>query len=319
MIVLLIAAGILAAQSSPASGRPLDNPYLAITILPGWTVGPSVDQKLHLIEGRYLLTINPVFTHASGVEGGRFSEIVEGMPSLDAVTANVDQPAGGGECTLDRSDALKVTETISLGNLYTDSSKTGNGCVFPASGPPAWFGSFSRGDGPESEYTITLSYNSADVNGLPRKGSPELKQVFAEVVATLKTLRLKPPIISFESISGIGSTRSDRHNSREWIQPIQLQGDRQFCFRHGGSQRRRGRGRKVADLRSSHFDPDRQLPGRAHIDRRILSPHPARSRGCQRLSSEERRFLEFLRNSDPSGYLRAIDQRRRGHRASHTL
>ena len=195
MFVLLITAGILTAQSSPADGTPLDNPYLAITILPGWSVGPSTDQKLHLIKGKYLLTINPVFTHASGVEGGRFSEIVEGMPSLDAVTANVDQPAGGGECSLDRSDALKVTESISLGNLYTDSSKTGNGCVFPASGPPAWFGSFTRGDGPESESTITLSYNSADVNSLPRKGSPALKQVFAEVVAMLKTLRLKPPII----------------------------------------------------------------------------------------------------------------------------
>jgi hypothetical protein len=195
MIVLLLAAGLLTAQSSPVSGRALDNPYLAITILPGWTVEPSVAPALHLIKGKYLLTINPVFTHASGVEGGRFSEIVEGMPSLDAVTANVDQPAGGAECTLEPSDALKVTDAMSLGNLYTDSSKTGNGCVFPASGPPAWFGSFSGGDGPESEYTITLSYNSADVNSLPKKGSPELKQVFAEVVATLKTLRFKPPIV----------------------------------------------------------------------------------------------------------------------------
>jgi len=195
MIVLLLAAGLLTAQSSPASGRALDNPYLAITILPGWTMEPSVAPTLHLIKGKYLLTINPVFTHASGVEGGRFSEIVEGMPSLDAVTANVDQPAGGAECTLEPSDALKVTDAISLGNLYTDSSKTGNGCVFPASGPPAWFGSFSRGDGPESEYTITLSYNAADVNSLPKKGSPELKQVFGEVVATLKTLRFKPPIV----------------------------------------------------------------------------------------------------------------------------
>jgi len=173
-------------------GRPFDNQYLTMTIVRGWTVVPSADQKLNLSRGKYLLTINPIFTHASGVEGGRFSEIVEGMPSLDAVTGNVDQPASGGECA--QSDATIVTKTISLGNLYTDNSKTGNGCTFPASGPAVWFGSFTGGDGPESEYTITLSYNTADVNSLPKKGSPELTQVFAELVSMLKTLQLKPPI-----------------------------------------------------------------------------------------------------------------------------
>jgi len=187
----------LAAQATARSPE-FENQYLRIQIVPGWTVAASGDQTLNLIQGKYLLSINPIFTHASGVEGGRFSEIVQGMPSVDAVTGNVDQPASGGECALYPSDALKVTKEIALGNLYTDSSKMGNGCVFPTSGPPAWFGSFFSGGGPESEYTITLSYNTTDVNALPRKGSAQLRQVFTEVAAVLKTLRLKPPIVISE-------------------------------------------------------------------------------------------------------------------------
>jgi hypothetical protein len=99
-------------------------------ILPAWIVRSSADLKFILTKDKYLLTIDPIFEHASGVEGGRFSEIVQGMPSVDAVMRNVDQPASGAECTLSSSDVLRVTEAIRLGNLYTDSSKTENGCVF---------------------------------------------------------------------------------------------------------------------------------------------------------------------------------------------
>jgi hypothetical protein len=164
MIVLLVTAGVLAAQSPPVDGTRFDKQYMTMTIRRGWVVSPSVDQKLNLLKGKYLLTINPIFGHASGVEGGRFSEIVEGMPSLDAVAGNVDQPASGAECALYPSKAMRVRKSVSLGSLYTDGSKTGNGCVFPAGGPPVWFGSFFSGEGPENEYTITLCYNTADVN-----------------------------------------------------------------------------------------------------------------------------------------------------------
>jgi hypothetical protein len=116
-------------------------------------------------------------------------------PALTQLQENLDQPASGAECALYPSKAMRVRKTVSLGSLYTESSKTGNGCVFPAGGPPVWFGSFFSGKGPESEYTVTLSYNTADVNSLPRKGSPELEQAFVEVVAMLRTLDLKLPIV----------------------------------------------------------------------------------------------------------------------------
>jgi hypothetical protein len=100
-----------------------------MTILPEWTVGPSVDQILNIVQGKYLLSINPIFTHASGVTGGRFSEIVGGMPSIDAVMGNVDQPAGGFECSQASAKGMTVTKAIRLSNLYTDSSKSQNGPV----------------------------------------------------------------------------------------------------------------------------------------------------------------------------------------------
>ena len=198
-VILLAAAGVLASQTSTPASRRFDNEYLSMTILRGWTVGASAGPTLNVVRGKYLLAINPLFTHASPIEGGRFSEIVEQMPSVDAVMLNVDGPASGGECALSSSGELRITKSISLGNLYTDSSKTGNGCVFPSSGEPAWFGSYSVGSAPENEYTIKLSYRTDDVNSLPRRGSPQLQQVFAEVVAMVKTLHFKRPVV----ISGI--------------------------------------------------------------------------------------------------------------------
>ncbi len=199
ILILLSGVGFLAGQTSSSAGRRFDDEYLSMRILPGWTMGTSPDQTLNLVRGKFLLAINPVFTHASPIEGGRFSEIVEQMPSVDAVMLNVDQPASGGECTLSSSGTLRITKSISLGNLYTDSSKTGNGCVYPSRGQPVWFGSFSVGSAPESEYTIKLSYRTDDVNSLPPRGSPQLLQVFSEVVAMVKTLHFKRPVV----ISGI--------------------------------------------------------------------------------------------------------------------
>lgn len=193
MFAPLLSARVLAAQSPPVNSTRVDNQYLTMTILAGWSARPSADQKLTLVKSKYVLTIDPVFTHASGIEGGRFSEIVQGMPSVEVVMRNVDGPASGAECG--QFEPLKVTKEITLDGLYTDSSKTENGCVFPSAGPPAWFGSFDAGDGPESEYTITLSYTTADVNSLPRKDSSQLAQVFAEVASMLKTLQFRPPIV----------------------------------------------------------------------------------------------------------------------------
>ena len=201
MIGLLLCgfSALSAAQSQqPPSTRThtaekLESQYLTMTIVPGWTVTPRVDQIARITHGKYVLTINPIFTHASGGICGRFPEL-GGERSIEAVMAKVDQPAGGFECARS-SPATIVNKDISLTNLYTDRSKSENGCTFPASGQPVWFGSAFCGQGSESEYAITLGYDTDNVNELPRKNSAELKKVFADAVTMLKTLDLKPPIL----------------------------------------------------------------------------------------------------------------------------
>jgi hypothetical protein len=185
---------LLNAQQKPAAHE-FENRYLKIQVLPAWTPQPYNDPTLDLVRGKYVLSINPIFTHASGIEGGRFNEFANGKPSIDSVMANVEQPAGGFECAQKPADEIAVRPDLSLQNLYTDRSKTGNGCVFPANGSSVWFGSYFSGGGSESDYSITLTYSSDEVNDLPAKDSAELKQVFAEVREMLQSLQLKSPVV----------------------------------------------------------------------------------------------------------------------------
>lgn len=182
-------------KASEGNPSKFENQFLAIQVFPEWTVATSNDQTLNLLKGKYLLLINPMFTHASGVIGGRFSEIVGGKQSIDAVMRNVDQPAGGFECSQWPPEEIVVTKEITLRNLYTDSSKGDNGCRFPSSGQPVWFGSYFSREGSESDCAITLTYDTNDINSLPKKGSSELALIFREVAQMLKTLELKPPIV----------------------------------------------------------------------------------------------------------------------------
>src|SRR5260370_26297015 len=84
---------------------------------------------------------------------------------------------------------------MSLTALYTDASKVNNGCTFPCSGGAVWFGSDFSGEGSENEYAVTFTYVTGDVNGLPMRGTLELKHVFTDVIQMLKSLQLKPPIV----------------------------------------------------------------------------------------------------------------------------
>jgi hypothetical protein len=185
-------AGVNELAASSGKGETFSNQFLTISILPAWKASFE-NQTLVIVHGKYTLTINPMFTHASGVIGGRFLEIVAGMPSVDAVMHNVDFTAGGFDCW--QTDKMVVTGTMSLVNLYTDKSKTGHGCVFPLDSQPAWCGSYLSGHSSESDYTITLAYEATDVNKLPKRNSQKLRVIFRDVVAMLKTLSLKPPVL----------------------------------------------------------------------------------------------------------------------------
>lgn len=194
--ILLFSAIAAVTQNSSSSGRTFENRYLKMTILPGWQVASSPPEA-KVIHGKYVLTINPIYVHASGIEGGRFEEATSGMPSVIAVRANVEGP-GGVICAESRpGQEMIVNAKMSLGNLYTEDTKANleGGCKFPSDGKSAWFGALFVGESSESEYTITLAYDTTDVNELPKKGAPELTQVLNDAKTMLKTLELKPPVV----------------------------------------------------------------------------------------------------------------------------
>ncbi len=194
--ILLFSATIAVTQNSSPRGRTFENQYLKMTILPGWTVISS-PPEVKVTHDKYVLTINSIYVHASGVEGGRFGEATAEMPSVTAVRADVEGP-WGTTCAQDQpGQEIIVNAKMSLGNLYTDDTKANvdGGCKFPSDGKSAWFGALFVGEGSESEYTITLGYDTTDVNELPKKGTPKLTQVLNDVKTMLKTLELKPPVV----------------------------------------------------------------------------------------------------------------------------
>src|SRR5437660_2514368 len=69
-------------NSLHASGPTVfENKYLKITLSPGWalTVDNPTQHSVNITKGEYILQVNPLFGHASGVGGGRFSEVAAEM------------------------------------------------------------------------------------------------------------------------------------------------------------------------------------------------------------------------------------------------
>jgi hypothetical protein len=185
--------------------RLFETEYLSIQLLPGWKaefMGPPEPvfgkTTVAFIQGRYIFSINPVFQHASGGIGGRFDQVAWGMPSVRAVMARVDHPAGGFECG--QSHSRKVTDSLTMTDVFTRKSAAPpyeGMCDLPSDGDPRWFTSYDSGavpGGHGSEYAIAVGYDSDNVDLLPSKDSPELTRMLDEVSAMLKTLIFKPPI-----------------------------------------------------------------------------------------------------------------------------
>ncbi len=199
----LFPQGNAALATAPAAGRDFENEFLSIDVLPGWTVEPPARGArdcctVTLTRDRYVLAINPLFMHASGIEGGRYYEILNRQPSVQAVLADVEVDEADA-CELMPSPETDVDREITLEDFYTDPAKAkdnDSGCRFPAEASPVWLGSCFGGVGPENDYSIALTYDSADVNTLPRKGSPELGRIFLEVAGMLRTLHMKPPLVA---------------------------------------------------------------------------------------------------------------------------
>ena len=208
-------------SSSVPGSTVYENQYMKFTVLGGWVVSEAdtivfvdrtttVKPAVNNTKGDYILSVDPLYQHASGIVGGRFSELTRGLVSFELVMENIPKPAGGDECATIESRTI-AGSLITLEDYYTarnsyrydaDRPETEFPCHIPVDGVSAWFGSATSGAAdeafgrataptPSNEYAITLSYSTVDPNKLPKKGSQELNEIFDEVNSMLQTLRLK--------------------------------------------------------------------------------------------------------------------------------
>jgi len=180
-----------------------ENQYMKVVLLPGWRAKSPrrTPAAVNIAKGNYILYINTQASQASGVEGGRFSEIAMGAPSADAVvTVQPSPPCGNAESkpAFDRHTRI---------DLYVSKadSKSQAWCNAPSSGATIWYFSYITDaaggyfnfyvPGENRALVITMAYRSKDVNSLPLKGSTELDSMLSEMTLIVNSLKIKPPAI----------------------------------------------------------------------------------------------------------------------------
>jgi len=203
-----------------AQKRTFENQYLKIDLETGWTakaVSSSLS-AINITKDKYVLYIATQTAQASGVEGGRFSEISMGAKSADAVLiAPPTPPCGDGEET-------KINRKILRNDLFVSSKEKQEYCRTPTNGKNVWYFSYiynsttggyfnyyriqkntsllltelkeikSEDFGSTDEETgwvITMAYNSKDINSFPQKGSPALNSALDQMVSMVKSLKIK--------------------------------------------------------------------------------------------------------------------------------
>lgn len=190
-------------------GQLYENQYMKITIPAGWTVTQATEtvyvkdvlQKhpnpaaVNITKNNYILYINTQAQQASGIAGGRFSEIAQGAPSADAVIQiHPSSPCGFSETNPGFPDHPRV-------DLYVDSRSNRELCAHPSTKATVWYFSYITDrsgsyfnyykEGEPLSFVITMAYNSKDVNKLPVKGSAELNTMLNEMTAIINTLEIK--------------------------------------------------------------------------------------------------------------------------------
>ena len=198
------------------------NQYLSVTIPAGWSYSTTQSGAINITKNNYILYINPQASQASGVEGGRFSEIAHGAPSVGAVLPGYDD--SNGECGIREINQIPVIGSRT--DLFSGPST--DACTNkPSDGSTAWYFSYiSKTGGYFNErtgcsvdvnpcqYVITMAYDSKDVNKLPRKGNAMLNAMLSEMTSIAKTLVINSMAVL--------KTYTDSQNGFEFQYPSSL-------------------------------------------------------------------------------------------------
>lgn len=181
--------------------RIFENEYIRISLLDGWEVQSAASVQrpgaVNIRKGKYILYINPRAQQASGVEGGRFSEVAMGAPSVTAVITEHPVPPcgdpvpGGAYGPWQRQD------------LYVEATTTAAWCRKPSGDKSVWYFSYVTTDdhgyfnyyqaGEPQALVITVAYDSTAISELPERGSSELKSILDEVGRMVETMSVIKP------------------------------------------------------------------------------------------------------------------------------
>ena len=176
-----------------------ENQYMKVVLPPGWTAKKRrrTPAAVNIAKGNYILYINTQASQASGVEGGRFSEIAMGAPSADAVVTEQPSPPCG---KAESKPALDPHTRIDLYVSKAD-SKSQAWCNAPSGGATVWYFSYITDaaggyfsfyvPGQNRALVITMAYSSKNVNSLPLKGSTDLDSMLSEMTLIVNSLKIK--------------------------------------------------------------------------------------------------------------------------------
>jgi hypothetical protein len=176
-----------------------ENSHMKVVLLPGWTAKSArrTPAAVNITKGNYILYINTQASQASGVEGGRFSEIAMGAPSADAVVTVQPSPPCG------KAESRPVFDPHTRVDLYVSKpdSKSEEWCNAPSSGATVWYFSYITDaaggyfnfyvPGQNRALVVTMAYRSKDVDRLPLKGSAELESMLSEMTSIARSLKIK--------------------------------------------------------------------------------------------------------------------------------
>ena len=167
-----------------------------------------------LRKGNYILRLCSGCGQASGVRGGRFSEIA----GLVQPWFRVDQPAAscGAEARSPVTAQLDRIDFWFTRDPHHEYNEDANDCREPKTTDTVWYGSYFQERCPNAnpgedcggyflhrdrllhkrqvgldEMVFALTYDTTDLDKLPRKGDPEVAQVLSEATGIVKSIHFK--------------------------------------------------------------------------------------------------------------------------------
>lgn len=168
------------------------NNKMSVTLPQGWSSQELANGSVNLLNGDFILFINPNFLQTSGVKGARFDEITQGSPSADLV--HVFHPAV--ECT---TPIQTTTQKYKRYDVYTNPNVDSNLCRKTASGETRWYFSYYVKESPyvtyksssDYSYVITVSIRVSQISDLPKKDDAILKERLAEIDTIVDSIVIK--------------------------------------------------------------------------------------------------------------------------------